>query len=289
MEKLTEIEVINRFNIIHNDYYDYSLIDYMNTTTDIRILCPIHGEFPQTPKAHLRGQGCKFCNKKIPTNEEFKNKLIKIYGDSLDYSLLNYVNIRTKVDLICKEHGKFEIFPKHLIYKKHQGCYKCENKRLFLEKVKKVHNNVYNYSLVKYSDAHDSIIIICKKHGPFEQLAYQHTNGCGCPKCNESKGEKEIRNFLIKNNIKYESQKKFKDCKNISYLKFDFYLPELNTCIEYDGEQHFMIKEYWGGEKEFTKIQERDKIKNEYCMKNNIHLLRIKYDDNILDELNKIN
>jgi very-short-patch-repair endonuclease len=288
-KKLTKSEVLNKFYCVHSDDYDYSLMDYKGTKVKINIICPIHGLFSQTPANHFIGRGCPKCsgNDKKTTND-FKDKLIKIYGNTLDYSLLNYVNIRTKVKLICKEHGEFEIFPKHLIYDNHQGCYKCENKRVFIEKAKEVHEDKYNYDLVKYDNAHDNVLIVCKKHGAFEQLAYQHINGSGCPRCSESKGEKQIRNYLIKNNIDYENQKKFEDCKYISTLKYDFYLPKYNLCIEYDGQQHFILKNYWGGEKEFEKIQKRDKIKTQYCRDNNINLLRIKYSDNILEKLNTI-
>jgi very-short-patch-repair endonuclease len=287
MKKLTQNQFINKSNIIHNNKYDYSMSDFKNTKIKVQIICPIHGVFPQTPKAHLNGQGCIKCNKRIPTNDEFINKINEIHGNKYDTSRVNYKNIRTKVKLICSEHGEFEIRPDHLILNK-TGCYKCENKKIFMKKAKEIHNDKYDYSLVKYSNAHDIISIICKKHGIFKQLAYQHINGSGCPKCNESKGEKKIRKYLIDNKIEFENQKKFYDCKYISSLRFDFYLPKLNICIEYDGEQHFILKKYWGGEKEFKKIQKRDKIKNQYCKKNHINLLRIKYDENILEKLNSV-
>jgi len=288
MKKLTQNEIISKFNHTHNYEYDYSLVNYVNTRTKVNIICKKHGIFEQTPKAHLNGQGCKKCNKYIPTNEEFKEKIKNIYGDKLDTSLVDYKNIRTVVTLICKEHGEFEILPRHLIYENHQGCYKCENKRIFLEKIKKVHGDTYNYDLTRYENAHQEISIICKKHGEFKQLAYHHTNNSGCPKCNESKGEKKIRNYLIENNIKFESQKKFEGCKNVNLLKYDFYLIDYNLCIEYDGEQHFMLKEYWGGEKGFEEVKKRDKIKTQYCKEHNINLLRIKYTDNIIDKLKEI-
>ena len=71
----------------------------------------------------------------------------------------------------------------------------------------------------------------------------------GCKKCNESKGEKEISSILSENKLTFTRQKRFKDCRNINPLPFDFYLPEKNICVEFDGEQHFMVKKHWGGEK----------------------------------------
>ena len=68
--------------------------------------------------------------------------------------------------------------------------------------------------------------------------------------------------------------------KNGTYpLKFDFYLPDYNCCIEYDGKQHFEPIDYFGGKNGFIKTQERDDIKNQYCKNNDIKLIRIPYTD----------
>jgi len=91
---------------------------------------------------------------------------------------------------------------------------------------------------------------------------------------------------LKKLNLNYEPQKTFPDCKNINLLKFDFYISKYNLCIEYDGELHFNAYKNFGGEEKLKVRQLRDKIKNEYCEKNKINLLRIKYDENIIDKLN---
>ena len=101
----------------------------------------------------------------------------------------------------------------------------------------------------------------------------------GCPNCNISKGEKRIKDFLEANNKKYIPQYKFKDCKNINKLSFDFYLPADNMCIEYDGIQHFESVSHFGGEENFNLTQLRDNIKTKYCQDNNIKLLRIPYWD----------
>ena len=98
-----------------------------------------------------------------------------------------------------------------------------------------------------------------------------------------------LMKLLEKNNIKFEIQKKFLDCKYIKHLKFDFYLSENNICIEFDGKQHFKPIEFFGGIKTYNKQLIRDQIKNDFCKKNNINLIRIKYTDyqnleNILNE-----
>ena len=107
----------------------------------------------------------------------------------------------------------------------------------------------------------------------------------GCQKCKESKGEGIIRNFLEKNCIKYEPQKKFAKCKDINLLPFDFYLTTDNICIEFDGKQHFDSIERYGGNVGLKYIQTHDKIKNEFCKNNNIKLIRISYKENIIERL----
>ena len=82
-------------------------------------------------------------------------------------------------------------------------------------------------------------------------------------------------NFL---NIKFEKQKKFKNCKDKQLLSFDFYLIDYNICVEFDGRHHFETIDYWGGEEKLKYTQKHDKMKNIYCKKNNIKLIRIKHD-----------
>jgi very-short-patch-repair endonuclease len=227
------------------------------------------------------------------TTLEFIDKSNFIHNFKYDYSLSVYKNNKSKIDIICKEHGIFSQRPdSHL---RGVECLLCG-----LEKFKKTqrknitkivddfnnfHNYKYDYCLMKYKNAHTKILIICKKcNFIFSQTPNTHLR-CGCPNCKESKGEKTINNFLIKNNILYERQKKFDKCIYKSKLFFDFYLPEYNICIEYDGLQHFDIINYFGGEKNFKLMKIRDRIKNDYCKKNNIKLIRIKYNENIDEKL----
>ena len=106
-------------------------------------------------------------------------------------------------------------------------------------------------------------------------LRSQHTQSCGCK--NISKGEKYIESLLKEYNINYTSQKRFEDCKNIRSLPFDFYLDDYNTCIEYQGEQHYKAIDFWGGEESFQYRQNNDNIKKKYCEDNNINLICLPY------------
>jgi hypothetical protein len=267
----------------HDDKYNYSLVNYVNNNIKVKIVCKEHGVFEQRPTRHLCGDGCPKCNGGVISNrEEFINKANIVHNNRYDYSLINYINSQTKIKIICKKHGVFEMKPNsHLLG---QGCNTCaiENKILttaqFIEKAQIVHGNIYDYSLVDYKHNKIKIKIICREHGIFEQTPHCHLIGRGCSKCKiKSKGELFIADWLNQNIINFEVQKSFIDCKNVLPLRFDFYLPNQNLLIEYDGEPHFKEVAYLGGKAGFELRQTNDKLKTDYAINNNIKLLRISY------------
>lgn len=225
------------------------------------------------------------------TTEKFIEKAKKIHCDNYDYSKVEYNDWKTKVCIICPEHGEFSQKPNgHLSGK---GCPACANIRRnnfkksnlnnFIIKSKLVHNNFYKYNKSIYNGCFENIQIICPEHGEFWQSPSNHLKGEGCPKCRRSKGELKIEYHLKENNILYENQKTFENCRGKKrLLKFDFYLPENNICIEYDGEQHFKpfrFKDKIGCLKSFEKLKNNDNKKNKYCQDNGIRLIRIPYWD----------
>ena len=292
MKKYTINDFINKSNKIHNNKYDYSLVQYKNNKTKVKIICPVHGVFEQIPQNHLLGSNCIKCtnDKQSKSTNNFIKESNKVYNNKYDYSLVQYKNNKTKVKIICPVHGVFEQSPTNHLLLKHE-CNKCkiDKKRkqidIFIKESNKVHNNKYDYSLVQYKNTHTKIDIICPIHGLFKQRPHNHLIGNGCPICNESKGEKEIRKILENNNIKYIKEKTLQGCKDKGLLKFDFYLPNYNTCIEFDGIQHFKFINFFGNKTKFNELKNRDKIKNKFCNNNNINLIRIKYSDNILEKL----
>jgi hypothetical protein len=163
--------------------------------------------------------------------EEFISKAKLVHSNKYDYSLVNYTYSRIKVKIVCLEHGIFQQTPNnHLAGKE---CLKCSYVKRNLNKIKtkeefindsnKIHGDKYSYCLVDYEDSKIKVKIICTIHGEFEQTPDKHLSGC--PICKESKGEKEIREYLIKNNVKFTRQHTFNDCKYKRKLPFDFYLP----------------------------------------------------------------
>lgn len=182
---------IDKSNKVHNNFYDYSKIEYVNSTTKVCIICPIHGEFWQTPQAHARGNKCPKCaNIKRgdafrSNGDDFIKRAIEIHGDQYDYSKVEYRNSNEKVCIICKEHGEFWMTPmNHLLG---QGCPKCSGRGLNTEEIiemfKKKHGDKYDYSKVEYVRMHDKVCIICPTHGEFWQTPSKHLLGQGCPKC----------------------------------------------------------------------------------------------------------
>lgn len=124
---------------------------------------------------------------------------------------------------------------------------------------------------------------ICKEHShEWYATISSRVYGANCPHCNESKGEKEIENILKQKHISYIGEKTFDNCKNQRLLAFDFYLPDYNICIEYQGIQHYESVDFGGkgkqySEEEFELNQKKDQIKRDYCKKNNINLIEIPY------------
>lgn len=287
MRKLTTIKFKNRAKLIHNNKYDYSLVEYVNSKMPVKIICPSHGIFEQRPNDHLNGRGCFKCGvdivneKKKSNKDDFINKANFIHNNRYDYSLVNYISSNIKVNIVCPSHGIFEQTPNnHLTGQRCPVCYPQKIKKtneFFIDECRYIHGDKYDYSLVEYINSKIKIKIICKKHGVFEQRPNSHLLGQGCPNCNESKGELEICNYLEKKKIKYIREWSFSDCKNINELRFDFYLPDLNILIEYNGVQHYIVNEHFGGKLEFDKRRVNDRIKIDYAKANGIKLIIIPY------------
>ena len=139
----------------------------------------------------------------------------------------------------------------------------------------------FGYKLLSrnYENNHSKLKIMCDKGHIYETSFKIFKRGFRCPICNSSRGEQEVSYILNKLNIKFKREYKFNDCKFKTYLPFDFYLPNYNCCIEFDGIQHHEITGQFGGFNGFVNTKIRDTIKTEYCKKNNIKLIRIPYWD----------
>ena len=282
-------------------------IEYICMTKPYKFRCPIHGE--QTAKdcyIFLNSKyGCSECyrennniEEKIPkrvkyTNEELKEKLNKKY----EYTFPEYnVGSRGLIEVFCKKHNyKFKSNFSNL---QRHDCRFCaieehnlkltKSKEEFLEQCKNKFGNLYEYNLSEYKNGLSYITVVCKSCTDARKIiAKSFLNSKGiCPICDSSEGEFRIRKILTEKNISFKQHcYDFKDCKYKNTLEFDFYLPDYNIVIEYQGEQHY-IDNGWKSGKEFEEQQIRDKIKREYCKSNNIRELEISYTS--LEEIEKI-
>lgn len=284
-EKLSKIHImptsqfIAKANTIHSHQYVYTKTD-LNVRDEkgrVIVTCPKHGDFLVTPNNHLKGRGCLKCylESKWSSREEFIEKANAIHNDKYDYSDVVYNGNDIEVNIKCYKHGIFKQTPSsHL---QGHGCRLCYFESLmtttieFIERGKEIHNDKYIYSetdLLK-RDEKGRVIIMCPIHGNFKQTPSHHLEGRGCPKCNSSKMEKEIRILLSENKIDFEEQKKF---SWLGEQKIDFYLLKYNIAIECQGVQHFRPIDFFGGENGLLMSMERDKRKSDLCNENNVKL-----------------
>lgn len=281
--------------------YDYSKSTYTKAREKLIVICPKHGEFLVSPDNHLnKKSGCPKCKgekirkKQIEKGAQtFIEKAKKVHGDRYNYSKVVYKDSHTKVCIICSEHGEFWQTPNNHL--NGHNCPLCANRQIsinqtrttqeFIKEATIKHRNKYSYSKANYVDAHTKVIITCPIHGDFEQTPDHHLRGCGCPRCNESHGERDVRNYLEEHKLKYVSQ--YKVTSKDRSFRIDFYLPDYNMFIEYNGEQHYVPKEYFGGQLTFQKQIERDKLLRKYCKENCINLVEISYKEDVKEVLDK--
>lgn len=263
--------------------------NYINAHTSILHKCLIDDySWYTAPSYVLSGCGCPKCsNTTKRTHEEYvedisvNNPNIEVIG--------KYIDSVTPILHKCLIDGhKWSAAPFSII--RGSGCPKCAGviKKTHDEYVKELYiTNPDIEVLGEYINAKTEILHRCLIHD-YKWYTTPHSvlRRNRCPQCHESSGERQIRQWLEKHDIKYVYQKPFKDCYDVKLLPFDFYLPDYNCCIEYDHIQHFEPVEYFGGKEKFKIQQKHDKIKNKYCMNNDIPLLRISYKQNIEEELN---
>lgn len=277
----------------------------------VKVICPTHGLFEIKANNFLMGHGCPKCGRQTDavkqnyknmtmTLEEFIRRAREVHVDKYDYSKVEYKNNYTKVCIICPKHGEFYQTPSNHL--EGRGCPYCRNEdisfrransyEVFVSKSRDVHGDKYSYPIEHYKTGrHVKIGIICPIHGLFFQRPSAHLYGQGCPYCNESKGEKKVAEWLDNRNIKYERQYRINlpiSLFSTNRLWVDFYLPDYNTFIEYNGPQHYRRYEFWHKtEDEFRDQQARDQKLREFCKSQKIQLIEIPYTkmdkiDNIL-------
>lgn len=294
--------VVKEIYNVHKDKYiipENAKTHFKTMWSKIPLICKDHGEFLSTISNCIDGSGCPECNpRKKKDTKWFIEEASKInfkFGLKYDYTKTVFTGAHNKLIITCLNcEEDFEQFPHNHL--NGGGCNNCSNllKRKgnlqFQEDFEKVHGT--GFILEEYTTSMTKIKVICPLKHEFYIKPNDLLQGVGCYQCyninNSSKGVGRIRKYLVDKDIKFEVEKIFKDCKNPktnNNLRFDFYIPEYNICIEFDGQQHFKDIPLFGGAKEFINMRFRDSIKNEYCKNNNINLIRISYKDKNIEEI----
>ena len=269
---LTLDMLLLKFQAIHGNKYDYSLVEYKGAKHKINIICNEHGIFEQTPDNHKQGNGCPICAKikfinnnttrgidKRKTFANFEQQAHIIHYNQYSYNANTYTKRTTKTEITCKIHGIFTQTPtSHL---SGQGCPKCAKERVgqknairgkqlfgksveqFIQESNIVHNNLYTYESISYSNNYTKVSITCSKHGIFYQTPDIHLHGSGCPMCSHtSKYSKKaliwIEYIMITDNIFIQHANNIGEfiIPNTRF-KVDGYCKDTNTIYEYHGNK----------------------------------------------------
>jgi hypothetical protein len=230
-------------------------MNYVSSKIKVEIVCKTHGPFFQLIDNHINKKtGCPKCKgeflaKKFkPTNLEFIKKADLVHNNEYDYSLVEYINAKTEINILCRIHGRFKQKPNYHLCG--EGCPKCSknrplSKELFLELANKKHKNKYCYDNINYKNCFRKISIKCPKHGCFEQQPYKHLSGNGCPLCCNSISKPEIE-FLDYLSINPSDRQ-----VRISKYKIDGI--KENKAFEFLGD-------YWHGNPKFYKKDDFNKV-----------------------------
>jgi len=258
------------YEFLTNKYPNLSFPDWVwvNANTDLKVVCPTHGEFYKTYKDLRRtSYGCLKCSGRIggpgnnKTTEDFLTELRILYGEEVfnlyDFSKTIYVTALADVVMGCPYHGEFIARPNSLKTRRSKTpCPKCniesrslssfDTKEEFVVKANKVHGNKYTYTNVIYVSSKDYIQVTCLTHGDFRTKPNWHLNGEGCPSCSRSgrsKPEDEIIQLLTSWDVPVVRDFRLKDKTEI-----DIYLPDHGLGIEYHGlyfhSENFKDKNY---------------------------------------------
>lgn len=289
---------------------------YRCSHSPINLICPKGHRFETTYYDFKNGHRCNICRHKNELSSELKlYEEVKTYVESIGYKLLNDIDnfmISRKLKLQC-EHGHICNITYNSLKDRNERCPICEDKKKKEKKKEKKITTINDviklinkegYTLISkvYIDDDTPLKMICSEGHKFEISFNKFKDKNRCPVCmsndmlfkskniyhmsnSMSKGEVMVKYVLDKYNIPYITQKTFEGCKYNNYLRFDFYIPDMDICIEFDGEQHFRPVDFSGklNEEEileqFKLNKTRDRIKTNYCKQHDIKLIRIKYDE----------
>ena len=248
-------EFVRQAEAVFGNLYDYSLVEYKNNNTPVRIVCRKHGVFEKKPSKHLMGQGCQKCAAEAVVRHhtlgrsEWLQRFVKAHGDTYDYSLVpERVKGVEKVQIVCGRHGVFEQSP--ATHAKGAGCPECAAERRgaatcmkrseFLEKALAAHGSKYIYKETRLADSKTPCRITCPTHGVFMQRPNDHLTGHGCPTCaritrGRSQAGVELAAYLRLLGEEVVQEARICPQKGERRWRSDCYIPRLKLHIEFNG------------------------------------------------------
>ena len=278
------------YNLVGDEYT--FLDEYANTHTKLRVKHNKCGHiYKVRPHDFLRGIRCHYCNGGIKkTNTQFKQDVFDLVGD--EYTFLDaYINSSTKIRVKHNKCGYiYKIRPNDFF--KGVRCPVCsgfrKNNAQFKQEILDLVGDEYVF-LDTYVNNRTKLRVKHNKCGniyevkPTDFIDHQTR----CPYCNSPKGEVIISKILDTLNVNYESQKTFSDLKDKSYLSYDFYLPDQNILIEYQGLQHYEPIDHFGGDNKFAIQQKHDKLKSDYAKFHSYNLITVPYTEDTFSKIKK--
>lgn len=283
------------FNLVGDEYT--FLDSYIDSRTEIRVKHNICGNsYAVKPSNFLNGRRCPYCNGNAKKSDhQFKQEVKNLVGD--EYTFLDtYVNKRTKIRVKHNKCGTiYKVAPSNFL--KGARCWNCFIKREQRAKKKtnyQFKHDIYNlvgneYEFLDiYIDSKTKIRVKHNKCGNVYRVAPHHfIEGHRCPYCTNSKGEDIINKILKSLGINYKYQKTFDDLKDTQLLSYDFYIPDQNILIEYQGIQHYEPIDYFGGNGMFEYQQKHDKMKADYAKAHNYKLIAVPYTEDTFSKIKK--
>lgn len=272
---LSEVE-----KLVKNEYT--FLENYVNKETKISVvhnLCK--NKYSVSPGAFLQGNRCPYCrSNRRKTTAEFKKEVYNLVG--VEYSVISdYIGHHKPILLKHEKCGRtYSVAPSDFLKGRRCKQYYFNNckktNQEWLDQVKELAGDDYTF-LEDYKGDNVKIRFrhIC---GSTHRVSPNNfINGTRCAACKESVGEANIRRFLTENDITFESQKSFKGLVLVKPLSYDFYLPNHNVLIEFQGVQHYQPVDLFGGEEGFKKQRIKDELKRRYAKENGLKLIEIPY------------
>ena len=262
------------------------ILEFNGTAKPIKYRCLSCNRIIEKSRANHLYENKSLCQRCYPTKySKYREWIQKFFSTSVQFKLLQWSqNTADNIYMHCNKCG-FDFYkePANLFGKEEKTiCPYCGDngvplpqqlyEKLMLEK------GYNDYKIISYKALRRSVKFQHSCGYVFSQIGINFLKSRGCPKCSgkKSKGELCIEEYLLQNHINYIYNFSIKELNNLSY---DFYLPEYHTFIEYQGQQHYFAVDYFGGEQKFQTQLLHDKIKREYALKNNYHLIIIPYTD----------